>query len=96
MPSVAAYNIADLQRAARRRLPGVVWRYIEGGAEDEVTLRANRAAFEQIRFSPRTLVDVSQRSQKVSVLGFSYDSPFGISPMGPPNLIDGNSRMVTK
>jgi len=83
---MAAYNIADLQRAARRRLPGVVWRYIEGGAEDEVTLRANRAAFEQIRFRPRTLVDVSQRSQKVAVLGLSYDSPFGISPMGPLGL----------
>ena len=86
MPSVAAYNIADLQRAARRRLPGVVWRYVEGGAEDELTLRANRAAFETIHFSPRTLVDVSQRSQKVTALGLSYDSPFGISPMAPLGL----------
>ncbi|HZM36184.1 MAG TPA: alpha-hydroxy acid oxidase [Burkholderiales bacterium] len=83
MPSLAAHNIADLQRAAHRRLPSVVWRYIEGGAEDEVTLRANRAAFEQIHFTPRTLVDVSQRSQKVTVLGLPYDSPFGIAPMGP-------------
>jgi isopentenyl diphosphate isomerase/L-lactate dehydrogenase-like FMN-dependent dehydrogenase len=83
MPRVAAYNIADLRAAARRRLPGVVWRYIEGGAEDEITLRANRAAFEAIHFSPRTLVDVSQRSQKVSVLGIAYDCPFGISPMAP-------------
>ncbi|MND01497.1 (S)-mandelate dehydrogenase [compost metagenome] len=60
----------------------MVWRYIEGGAEDEVTLRANRAAFDQIRFSPRTLVDVSQRSQKVAVLGLSYDSPIGEMPKG--------------
>lgn len=78
-----AYNIADLQEAARRRLPDVVWRYIEGGAEDEVTLRANRAAFEAIQFAQRTLVDTSQRSQRVSVLGIPYDSPFGISSMAP-------------
>jgi isopentenyl diphosphate isomerase/L-lactate dehydrogenase-like FMN-dependent dehydrogenase len=78
-----AYNIADLQAAARRRLPGVVWRFIEGGAEDEVTLRANRAAFEAIHFAPRTLLDVSQRSQRVTVFGIPYDCPFGISPMAP-------------
>jgi L-lactate dehydrogenase (cytochrome) len=81
-----AYNIADLQAAARRRLPGVVWRFVEGGAEDEVTLRANRAAFEAIHFAPRTLLDVSQRSQKVTVFGIPYDSPFGISPMAPLGL----------
>ena len=86
MPRMAAHNIADLQAAARRRLPGVVWRYIEGGAEDELTLRANRAAFEALHFTPRTLVDVSRRSQKVTVLGVPFDSPFGISPMGPLGL----------
>jgi isopentenyl diphosphate isomerase/L-lactate dehydrogenase-like FMN-dependent dehydrogenase len=78
-----AYNIADLQAAARRRLPGVIWRYIEGGAEDELTLRANRAAFEAIHFAPRTLLDVSQRSQSVTVFGIPYSCPFGISPMAP-------------
>ena len=86
MPRVAAHNIADLQAAARRRLPGVVWRYVEGGAEDELTLRANRAAFEAIHFVPRTLVDVSRRSQKVTVFGTPFDAPFGISPMAPLGL----------
>jgi isopentenyl diphosphate isomerase/L-lactate dehydrogenase-like FMN-dependent dehydrogenase len=81
-----AYNIADLQAAARRRLPGVVWRFVEGGAEDEVTLRANRAAYEAIHFAPRALLDVSQRSQKVTVFGIPYDSPFGVSSMAPLGL----------
>ena len=81
-----AYNIADLQAAARRRLPGVVWRFVEGGAEDEVTLRANRAAYEAIHFAPRALLDVSQRSQKVSVFGIPYDAPFGVSSMAPLGL----------
>jgi isopentenyl diphosphate isomerase/L-lactate dehydrogenase-like FMN-dependent dehydrogenase len=83
MPRFSAHNIADLQAAARRRLPGVVWRFIEGGAEDELTLRANRAAFEAIQFVPRALVDVSQRSQKITALGLPFDCPFGISPMSP-------------
>ena len=86
MPRIAAHNIADLQAAARRRLPAVVWRYIEGGAEDELTLHANRAAYEAIHFAPRTLVDVSRRSQRVTALGLPFDSPFGISPMGPLGL----------
>jgi isopentenyl diphosphate isomerase/L-lactate dehydrogenase-like FMN-dependent dehydrogenase len=80
---VRAYNIADLQAAARRRLPGVVWRYVEGGAEDELTLRANRAAYEAISFAPRALTDVSQRSQKTTIFGMSFNSPFGIAPMAP-------------
>jgi isopentenyl diphosphate isomerase/L-lactate dehydrogenase-like FMN-dependent dehydrogenase len=78
-----AYNIADLQAAARRRVPGVVWRFIEGGAEDEVTLRANRAAYEAIHFAPRTLLDVSRRTQGVTVFGVPYSAPFGIAPMAP-------------
>jgi L-lactate dehydrogenase (cytochrome) len=81
-----AYNIADLQAAARRRLPGVVWRFVEGGAEDEVTLRANRAAYEAIHFAPRALLDVSQRTQKVTVFGIPYDAPFGVSSMAPLGL----------
>jgi L-lactate dehydrogenase (cytochrome) len=80
---LSAHNIADLQDAARRRLPGVVWRFIEGGAEDELTLRANRAAFEALHFAPRALTDVSQRTQGVTLFGRRYDAPFGVSPMAP-------------
>jgi L-lactate dehydrogenase (cytochrome) len=81
-----AFNIDDLQAMARRRLPGVVWRYFEGGAEDELTLRANRAAFDALHFAPRILVDVSRRSQRTAVFGTPFDCPFGISPMSPLGL----------
>ena len=77
-----ALNVDDLRRIARRRLPRVVWDYLEGGAEDGVTLRANREVFEAIRFAPRTLVDVSRRSQKATLFGRVYESPIGIAPMG--------------
>ncbi len=53
-----AYNIEDLRQAAQCRLPRVAWDYLERGAEDDVTMGANRAAFERIHFEPRTLVDV--------------------------------------
>jgi isopentenyl diphosphate isomerase/L-lactate dehydrogenase-like FMN-dependent dehydrogenase len=81
-----ALNIEDLRRLARRRLPRIMFDYLEGGSEDQVTLRANREIFEGIRFAPRTLVDVSQRSQKVSIFGRLYESPIGIAPMGAAGL----------
>ena len=81
-----ARNIAELRDAARQRLPRVVFDYVEGGAEDGVTLRANREALESIRFAPRTLVDVSQRSQQVSLFGRTYDCPFAIAPLGASGL----------
>lgn len=81
-----AHNIEDLRVIAQRRLPRVAYEFLARGAEDEVTLRANRAAFERIRLVPRTLVDVSKRSQKVTLWGNTFDSPFGIAPTGASGL----------
>jgi isopentenyl diphosphate isomerase/L-lactate dehydrogenase-like FMN-dependent dehydrogenase len=71
---------------ARRRLPRIVWEYIERGAEEETTLGLNRAALRAIQFAPRALVDVSRRSQEVTVLGIPFHSPFGIAPLSPLGL----------
>ena len=49
-------NIADLRRIAKRRVPRVVFDYLDGGAEGEVTLRENCRAFEEIKFRPRQAV----------------------------------------
>ena len=81
-----AYNIEDLRRIAERRLPRIAYDFLERGAEEEITLAANRTAFERIRFVPRTLVDVSKRSQKVAIFGKTYDSPVGIAPTGAAGL----------
>jgi isopentenyl diphosphate isomerase/L-lactate dehydrogenase-like FMN-dependent dehydrogenase len=81
-----AYNIEDLRLMAKKRLPRVAYDYLEWGAEDDVTLRENRAAFEHIRLKPRTLVDVSARSQKTEVFGKTFDAPFGIAPTGAAGL----------
>jgi hypothetical protein len=59
MPDVTrAYSIADLRRMAERSIPRPIFDFFDGGAEDEVTLRDNRAAFERVRLLPRVLEDV--------------------------------------
>jgi isopentenyl diphosphate isomerase/L-lactate dehydrogenase-like FMN-dependent dehydrogenase len=81
-----ALNIEDLRAIARRRLPRIAYDFLERGAEDEATLFVNREAFAHIRFLPRTLVDVSRRSQQVTIFGKTFDSPFGIAPTGAAGM----------
>jgi L-lactate dehydrogenase (cytochrome) len=75
-------NIEDLRAAARRRLPRALFDYIDGGAEDERTLRANHADFARYVFRPRVLVDVSRRDQSTTVLGERVASPLILAPTG--------------
>ncbi|MFQ5891157.1 MAG: alpha-hydroxy acid oxidase, partial [Gemmatimonadota bacterium] len=75
-------TIEDARQAARRRLPRAVFDFVDGGAGDEVTLRRNRVAFEQLTFRPRVLVDVSKRDQTTTVLSESLEMPVLISPTG--------------
>ena len=75
-----AINIEDLREIARRRLPRFVFDYVDGGAEDERTLRRNCDVFAQLRFRPRTLVDVSRRdlTAPASNIPQYFDFPKGI------------------
>ena len=81
-----ACNIEDLRILAQRRLPRVAYDFLARGTEDEVTLGANRADFERIRFVPRTMVDVSKRSTKATLWGKTFNAPFGIAPTGASGL----------
>ncbi|WP_447778296.1 alpha-hydroxy acid oxidase [Variovorax boronicumulans] len=72
----------DLEEAARRHLPKPVYGYISTGTEDQISLKTNRAAFNDFRFLTRILVDVSKVSQSVTVFGQEYASPFGLAPVG--------------
>src|ERR1700752_5111248 len=81
-----AINIEDFHRIARRKLPRIIFDYIEGGVEDERGLSRNEAAFHKHRLLPRYLVDVSKRDQSATVFGRTYSSPFGISPTGGVGL----------
>src|SRR5262245_66407993 len=75
-------NIEDLRRSARRRLPRVVFDYIDGGAEDEATLRANCRAFEAVTFRPRCAVATPMCDLRTSVLGTSVSMPLILGPVG--------------
>ncbi|REG50942.1 L-lactate dehydrogenase (cytochrome) [Paraburkholderia sp. BL6669N2] len=75
-------SLADFELAARKILPRPLFGYIAGAAEDGSSHAANRAAFERLKFHPRVLVDVSRRSQAVTIFGKTYASPFGIAPIG--------------
>jgi isopentenyl diphosphate isomerase/L-lactate dehydrogenase-like FMN-dependent dehydrogenase len=80
-------NIEDLRRAAKRRLPRVVFDYIDGGAEDEWTLRANCRAFEQVTFRPHCAVATPACDLRVSVLGTSLSMPLILAPVGSSRLM---------
>ena len=83
MPSLdRAVNIEDLRRLAKRRLPRAIFDFFDGGAEDEVTLRENRAAFGRVRLLPRVLVDVSRIQTTVDLLGKPAALPLAIAPTG--------------
>jgi (S)-mandelate dehydrogenase len=77
-----ALNVADLRELARRRLPRFVFEYVDGGAEDEVTLRGNRTAFERLRLLPRTLIDTAARHQRTQILAAEAPAPMVIAPTG--------------
>jgi len=75
-------NLSEFESAARERLPRMVFDYFAGGANDEITLRANRSAFDTTFLRPRVLVDVSHRDLSTTLLGQKIDFPVIIAPMG--------------
>ena len=81
-----AVNIADLRLLAKRRLPRVVFDYVDGGADDEVTLRENCRIFDDVTFRPRNAVATTQCDLRTSVLGATFDLPFLLAPVGSSRL----------
>jgi L-lactate dehydrogenase (cytochrome)/(S)-mandelate dehydrogenase len=81
-----AYNIHDLREIAKSRLPKGVFEFVDRGTEDEVSMRHNIAALQSIRFRPRTLVDVSARSQAIELFGKPQKMPIAIAPTGSAGL----------
>src|SRR5262245_25017562 len=79
-------SIEDLRRAAKRRLPRVVFDYIDGGAEAETTLRENCRAFDRIPLRPKSAVAVPAVDIRASVLGSPLEVPFILAPIGSSRL----------
>ncbi len=85
--NLEAYNIADLRDIAKKRLPRGLFEFMDRGTEDEVSLRNNYAAFEGLRFRPRTMVDVSKRTLDATILGEKFKMPIAIAPTGSAGLM---------
>lgn len=81
-------SIADLRPLARRRLPRVVFDYLDGGAEGEFTLRENCRAFEDVTFRPRHAVAVPACDLRTRVLNFDLSMPVLLAPVGYSRLMD--------
>jgi L-lactate dehydrogenase (cytochrome) len=87
-------NISDLRRLAQRRLPRVVFDYIDGGADNEVTLRDNVRAYEELTFRPRGAIAIPAIDLKTSVLGVPLDVPFILAPVGSSRMFYPNGEVL--
>jgi L-lactate dehydrogenase (cytochrome) len=87
-------NIADLRRLAKRRLPRVVFDYIDGAADDEVTLRGNTRVFDAVTFRPRGAVASAGCDLRTTVLGTPLALPFLLGPIGSTRMFYPHGEAV--
>lgn len=83
-----AASVSDLRRIARRRLPGGVFDYIDGAAEDERTLAANQAAYAAVTYRPRVLRGIAAVDVSTTILGRPADYPLALAPTGFTRIAD--------
>ena len=88
------HSIADLRRVAKRRLPRVMFDYMDGAAEDEVALHRNSAAFDVWRLVPRVLVDVAEVEMATEIMGQKSELPLVIAPTGMSRLFHYRGEMA--
>ena len=89
-----AASVADLRRIARRRLPGGVFDYIDGAAEDERTMAANEAAFAAVGFRPRVLRGVEKADPSATLLGLPLAYPLVLAPTGFTRIADPQGELA--
>ena len=89
-----AASIEDLRGIAKRRLPRGVFDYIDGGAEDELTLERNTAGFRDLEFRPRVLRDVSDIDPSATVLGKKLPIPLILAPTGFARMADPEGELA--
>ena len=90
-----ALQIMDFEPAARRALPPAHWGYMASGVDDDLTLRANVAAFGKIELRPRRLVDVSKPDLSTEVFGQRWETPLFICPVGGQRAFHPEGEMAT-
>ena len=87
-------NVQDFRALARRRVPKVVFDYLDGGAEDEITLGENRRAFEDVTFRPRHAVAFAEYDLRTRVLGCDIALPVMLAPVGYSSVMHTRGEMA--
>ena len=82
----------DFRRIARRKLPSPVFHYLDGGADDEWSLKRNTSAFDDYELLPAHLSDVSNLNLKTTLFGEEIDWPVMISPTGASKLFHASGE----
>jgi isopentenyl diphosphate isomerase/L-lactate dehydrogenase-like FMN-dependent dehydrogenase len=93
--SMDLVNVFDYEKLAATKVDPPAWDFYQGGSDDEITLRANRQAFERIRLRPRVLVDVSKCDLSTSVLGTPISMPVVIAPTAGHGLAHPDGECAT-
>ncbi len=89
------HNFDDFRELARRKLPSPIYNYIDGGADDEVTLKRNTAAFNDCDLIPNVLADVSNIDISTTVLGQKIDFPLFLSATAMHRLYHHEGERAT-
>ncbi|MCF8206915.1 MAG: alpha-hydroxy-acid oxidizing protein [Methylotenera sp.] len=87
-------NLADFEPAAQARVDAQAWAYLNGGAADEITLRANRAAWDAIQLQPRVLRDLAGGHTRVSLLGRTLRHPILLAPIAYQRLFHADGELA--
>lgn len=93
--SLTFTNLLELEERARAKIPRATYDYIAGGAEDEVSLRRNREAYDRWALRPRVLVDVSRRDTSTTVLGTEVSMPVLVAPTAFHGLVHPEGEVAT-
>src|SRR5262245_42622764 len=92
---IDAINLSELEERARAVLLQMSYDFYASGANDEITLRENRAAYERIKVLPRVLIDVSARDMSTTVLGEPVSMPILIAPMSVQRLAHPDGEIAS-
>jgi len=88
------HNIADLRRLARWRVPAPMFHYMDGAADDEVTMGRNQSAFDDLELLPRNLIDISKIDTSTTVLGQRIEFPLVLAPTGMSRLFHWEGELA--
>src|SRR5262245_17624908 len=92
--NLSVYNIEDLRQMAKKRLPRLIFEYVDGGAEDGIALQHNREVYRSLKIKNRVLKDVSKRSTATEIFGRKIAMPYAISPTASAGLMSDGGEVA--